>query len=43
MNWNIIKSTEEEIELIDNTLGDYNKTQVQYIPQIAVNASLDMN
>lgn len=30
MNWNIIKSTAEEIELIDNKLGDYNKTQVQY-------------
>ncbi|MDA9271967.1 GNAT family N-acetyltransferase [bacterium] len=34
MSWNIIKSTEEEIEFIDNTLGDYNKTQVQYIPQM---------
>ena len=30
MKWNIIKSTSEEIELIDNKLGDYNKTQVQY-------------
>jgi GNAT superfamily N-acetyltransferase len=30
MKWDIIKSTAEEIELIDNKLGDYNKTQVQY-------------
>lgn len=30
MTWDIIKSTETEIELIDNKLGDYNKTQVQY-------------
>jgi GNAT superfamily N-acetyltransferase len=30
MNWKIIKSTAEEIELIDNKLGDFNKTQVDY-------------
>lgn len=30
MTWDMIKSTDEEIELIDNKLGDYNKTQVQY-------------
>ena len=30
MKWDIIKSTAEEIELVDNRLGDYNKTQVQY-------------
>ncbi len=30
MKWDIIKSTAEEIERIDNKLGDYNKTQVQY-------------
>lgn len=34
MKWNIIKSTEDEIELIDNALGDYNKTQVEYIPEM---------
>lgn len=30
MKWDLIKSTAEEIALIDNKLGDYNKTQVQY-------------
>lgn len=34
MTWNIVKSTAAEMELIDNTLGDYNKTQVQYIPHM---------
>jgi GNAT superfamily N-acetyltransferase len=30
MSWDIIKSTAENIEFIDNKLGDYNKTKVQY-------------
>ena len=30
MKWDIIKSTAEEMDLIDNKLGDYNRTQVQY-------------
>ncbi|PJD95751.1 MAG: GNAT family N-acetyltransferase [Legionella sp.] len=30
MKLDIIQSSAEEIELIDNKLGDYNKTQVQY-------------
>lgn len=30
MTWDMINSTMEEVELIDNKLGDYNKTQVQY-------------
>ncbi len=30
MQWEIIKSSNEVIEYIDNTLGDFNKTQVNY-------------
>ena len=30
MQWELIKSSEEVKELIDNTLGDFNKTQVNY-------------
>lgn len=30
MKFNIEKSSEEDIEYIDNTLGEFNKTQVQY-------------
>jgi GNAT superfamily N-acetyltransferase len=34
MKWDIIQSSAEEIELIDNKLGDYNKTQVQYTSEM---------
>lgn len=30
MQWEIIKSSNEVIEYIDNTLGDFNKAQVNY-------------
>lgn len=34
MQWEISKSSDEIIELIDNTLGDFNKTQVNYNPKM---------
>jgi len=34
MQWEISKSSDEIIELIDNTLGDFNKTQVIYNPKM---------
>ena len=30
MKYNILQSSDDEIEYIDSTLGDFNKTQVQY-------------
>lgn len=30
MKFNILKSSKDDIEYIDNTLGDFNKSQVQY-------------
>ena len=30
MQWELIKSSPEIIEYIDNTLGDFNKSQVNY-------------
>ena len=34
MKWNIIKSTRDDVELVDCALGDYNKSQLKYIPQM---------
>lgn len=34
MSWQLIKSNSEIIEQIDNTLGDFNKTQVNYNPKL---------